>query len=581
MHLEQERDTMSDVAITITQPTTNSITIAAVGPQGATGPAGSSTASLITVANEATDTTCFLVFATASGSGDLAPKTNTGLTFNSATGALGVAGSITASGTTTTGDLVVNSNATFTLVRSGYYIATDSDFEFNNTAHNALRNTIRGDVAGTIKFLGGATASYDAAITTGNITASGTGTFQSTSTHTFGTTNTVAMTAGAITANSTGTHTFGTTNTVTIANGVLAVSSGGSVFSYNDTSRTPLGSQFQQATSTGNISNLKFVQYASGYIDEQYSAGLYYSVKTLVRTVAAGAGVFQVSLDTGSGLVNRLDVSGTGVAVTGNITASGTGLFGNSSVYPASIGGDSGMGPWIKLNCNGTYAGFASGSPNVVFPCNNTAYTNGVLSLGRADYRFGGLFSTTIDTGNITASGTGTHTFGTTNAVTMADGLLISSDGNSNTQINPYYVRSRYLPDAAANYRFWLSQSTLDFGMAIGNESGLLFSSSDGGNVRSVVTSMLGGLAFYTGGTTNGNAVERMRISSAGNITASGTGTLGTYTVATLPSASSNSYAEANVSDALAPTMGSTVANGGSVKTKVRSNGTNWTVCGI
>lgn len=56
---------------------------------------------------------------------------------------------------------------------------------------------------------------------------------------------------------------------------------------------------------------------------------------------------------------------------------------------------------------------------------------------------------------------------------------------------------------------------------------------------------------------------------------------LATYTVATLPAASTNTYAEANVSDALSPTMGSTVASGGSVKTKVRSNGTNWTVCGI
>jgi phage recombination protein Bet len=42
------------------------------------------------------------------------------------------------------------------------------------------------------------------------------------------------------------------------------------------------------------------------------------------------------------------------------------------------------------------------------------------------------------------------------------------------------------------------------------------------------------------------------------NLTASGTETLGIYTVATLPSASSNPYAEANVSDALTPAMGAT-----------------------
>jgi len=51
--------------------------------------AGTPTA--ITVANEATDTTCFPLFVTAA-TGDLGPKTNTGLTFNSNTGVLGATG---------------------------------------------------------------------------------------------------------------------------------------------------------------------------------------------------------------------------------------------------------------------------------------------------------------------------------------------------------------------------------------------------------------------------------------------------------------------------------------------------------
>ena len=68
---------------------------------------------------------------------------------------------------------------------------------------------------------------------------------------------------------------------------------------------------------------------------------------------------------------------------------------------------------------------------------------------------------------------------------------------------------------------------------------------------------------------------------SNGNITATGTGTLGIYSVATLPSAAANPYSEANVNDGLAPTIGSTVVGGGAVKTKVRSNSTDWTVCGI
>lgn len=48
----------------------------------------SSVPTLITVANEATDTTCFPLFVTAA-TGDLGPKTNANLTFNSSTGVLG------------------------------------------------------------------------------------------------------------------------------------------------------------------------------------------------------------------------------------------------------------------------------------------------------------------------------------------------------------------------------------------------------------------------------------------------------------------------------------------------------------
>ena len=51
------------------------------------------------------------------------------------------------------------------------------------------------------------------------------------------------------------------------------------------------------------------------------------------------------------------------------------------------------------------------------------------------------------------------------------------------------------------------------------------------------------------------------------------------YTVATLPSAvDSGISARSFVSDALAPTFGSTVVGAGTVKTPVYSDGTNWKV---
>ncbi len=69
--------------------------------------AGTPTA--ITVANEATDATCFIGFFTAA-TGDLAPKTNTGLTYNSSTNALGA--------TTFTGALVGNASTATALANA-------------------------------------------------------------------------------------------------------------------------------------------------------------------------------------------------------------------------------------------------------------------------------------------------------------------------------------------------------------------------------------------------------------------------------------------------------------------------------
>lgn len=59
----------------------------------------------ITFANEATDTTCFVTFATAA-TGDLQPRTNTNLTYNSNTGLLGVTGSVTVDNLTINGNTI-------------------------------------------------------------------------------------------------------------------------------------------------------------------------------------------------------------------------------------------------------------------------------------------------------------------------------------------------------------------------------------------------------------------------------------------------------------------------------------------
>lgn len=62
------------------------------------------------------------------------------------------------------------------------------------------------------------------------------------------------------------------------------------------------------------------------------------------------------------------------------------------------------------------------------------------------------------------------------------------------------------------------------------------------------------------------------------NATLTGLLFVGSYTVATLPSASANAGAESRVTDSSVTTHGSTVSGGGSNRVKVFSNGTNWLV---
>ncbi len=75
----------------------------------------------------------------------------------------------------------------------------------------------------------------------------------------------------------------------------------------------------------------------------------------------------------------------------------------------------------------------------------------------------------------------------------------------------------------------------------------------------------------------NGNDSADASMTMA-NLTLSGLFGLGTYTVATLPSASANAGKLAEVTDSSVTTYRSTVAGGGSNRVDVKSNGTNWLV---
>lgn len=80
------------------------------------------------------------------------------------------------------------------------------------------------------------------------------------------------------------------------------------------------------------------------------------------------------------------------------------------------------------------------------------------------------------------------------------------------------------------------------------------------------------GVTYLSGGAFIGG------LTVTSNMAVNGTIQLFSYTVATLPTASSFLGCIAFVTDATSPTWGATVVGGGAVKTLVWSNGTNWTV---
>lgn len=95
------------------------------------------TPTAITVANEATDTSCFILFVTAA-TGDLGPKTNANLTFNSSTGLLTTGAGITNESGASTSQIRISANNNVAKILS---------FATANSARWALR--VDGDETGS------------------------------------------------------------------------------------------------------------------------------------------------------------------------------------------------------------------------------------------------------------------------------------------------------------------------------------------------------------------------------------------------------------------------------------------------
>ncbi len=130
---------MSQIVVIRTNGTSTAVTPSGGWTISDTGVSTLGAVTALTVANEASDTTCFPLFATAA-TGDLGPKSNAALTFNSATGNLGVSG-ITATGAISVGGSgsFIMSGATSGSVGIGAKaIAGTADLDFSGTADGFL-----------------------------------------------------------------------------------------------------------------------------------------------------------------------------------------------------------------------------------------------------------------------------------------------------------------------------------------------------------------------------------------------------------------------------------------------------------
>ena len=112
--------------------------------------------------------------------------------------------------------------------------------------------------------------------------------------------------------------------------------------------------------------------------------------------------------------------------------------------------------------------------------------------------------------------------------------------------------------------------------LGIRNTGGLYWVTSTnplGNAPQTAIISPSAGLVEINNGTSGTRRDLQLR-----NLSASGLVTVGTYTVATLPSATSNAGALAQVTDSSVTTNGSVVSGGGSNRVVVFSNGSTWDV---
>jgi hypothetical protein len=349
-----------------------------------------------------------------------------------------------------------------------------------------------------------------------------------------------------------------TNNTSGSANTVVGVSASQS--NTTGANNTSVGYQSQLANTTGGTN------VSVGYQSLN-------SNTTASNNVSVGANAFGANTTAGNlvGIGHQaLGNNTTNVASLGSITSGGSGYNNNASGGPFTV----------TLSTT-------SGATFIIYPTASITVTSGVIT-----------------TCTLVSAGAGASTVAAT-VLTATSAAMVAAGfaaGGSGLSIAPTFQSGT--SNTAVGYQSLFNNTTGNNNTAHGYQAGnAVTTGSDNvflGNASGFTTTntTTGFQLVYIGSGSRGSAVGNQNEIAIGyNATGLGSNTtvignssttltkafgviVGTnYTVATLPSASTSGVgARAFVTDALAPTFGSTVTGGSSTATPVYSDGTNWKV---
>jgi hypothetical protein len=223
-------------------------------------------------------------------------------------------------------------------------------------------------------------------------------------------------------------------------------------------------------------------------------------------------------------------------------TTAGTFCQGNDSRLSGNIGGSTGATANRVLTANGTGGSTLQASPVTIDGSGNVTGAAAITASG--DIRVG---ASSVEYINLSS-----NTNSTIQAYSNALGAHYLLIGDSTGSGGPMEFRI-----GAGGLLSWQSTNRADAGT-----TDLAFGRDSAGVLGAWTTTAKTTRAAFT----------------AADITASGLMCAGSYTVATLPSASANAGKFAVVTDSSVTTNGTNVASGGSGRVMVFSNGTNWKV---